>query len=68
MSKNVVVALSGDTPDSTSHSIVRYMDTSLDKLVDDILIQVLQTLSVHAILALRKVSHHATNYPVINRV
>ncbi|KIK93074.1 hypothetical protein PAXRUDRAFT_145849, partial [Paxillus rubicundulus Ve08.2h10] len=47
---------SSDTPDPTPHSIVCYMATSLDKLVDDILIQVLQASSAHAILVLRKTS------------
>ena len=32
------------------------MNSSLDKLVDDVLIQILQALSVRAVLSLRKVS------------
>lgn len=43
----------------THHSLTRLYtmpSCSLDKLVDDILIQILQTLSVHTILSLRRVS------------
>lgn len=49
-----VVALSDVThnPSTTPH----VMANSLDGLVDDILIQILQALSVHAVLSLRKVS------------
>lgn len=50
-----VVALSNATHNSPTR---RYTMSSsgLDKLVDDILIQILQALSVHTILSLRKVS------------
>jgi hypothetical protein len=49
-----VVAFSGATHDSPT--TLRTMASSLDKLVDDILIQIFQVLSVPAVLSLRKVS------------
>lgn len=51
-----VVALSDATHNSPT------MASSLDKLVDDILIEVFQTLSVHAVLSLRKVSPGLDKY------
>ncbi|KAF8552642.1 hypothetical protein OG21DRAFT_1486025 [Imleria badia] len=44
--------------DATHNSLttLHTMGSSLDKLIDDILIQIFQTLSVHAVLSLRKTS------------
>lgn len=49
-----VMALSNVTHNSPT--TLNAMANSLDKLVDDILIQILQEVSVHAVLSLRKVS------------
>ena len=49
-----LMALSGATHNSPTATYAT--TSSLDKLVDDIVIQILQTLSVHAVLSLRKVS------------
>lgn len=49
-----VTAFSDATHDSPTP--LRTMASNLDKLVDDIMIQILQALSVRAVLSLRKVS------------